>query len=374
MADEMTWTKEAWDESVSAIAYNPDWWDSPQFGLDTRDGKPLWRELKTIYEEEMGLAEVASWAKEIIERMMELPLCGYYAFPQNILQICSAIANEKCPEMVMNCYTVDPDRKILMSYYVFCLDAWLKNAPLETAQAELGMRESLGKDWSVILSNVYAALGERTELKLLVVKRLIHRLRWWVKSLIWFDDRRDRFMLDVYSGDIKGDGDELSYYGNPPYGDPYFVELRLNEVKELEEKIVSAVPNGKELLTRIQSTWLCAPKAFRYVEKLIAEIGAVGSQGSSCSDTCILQCEDTYPDLKACAEWFEGFVANLDRWLDGDTEAVSQLGEPTPVKHWLAQILRHKLLFSAEHKGKFGKLVGTRPSGRSGRGKTVESI
>jgi hypothetical protein len=36
-----------------------------------------------------------------------------------------------------------------------------------------------------IVSSVYRALGDWTPQKHLLVTRLIHRMRWWIKSLIW---------------------------------------------------------------------------------------------------------------------------------------------------------------------------------------------
>lgn len=81
-------------------------------------------------------------------------------------------------------------------------------------------RDQLGRDWEAIAAAIYRTLGKRSEIKGIVVERLIHRLRWWIKSLIWFDDKRDRFLLDVYAGDIRGDEERWGAYGNPPYGDP----------------------------------------------------------------------------------------------------------------------------------------------------------
>ena len=84
--------------------------------------------------------------------------------------------------------------------------------------------------------------------------------------MIWSDDKRDRFLLDVYSGDIKGNESKWGAYGNSPYGDPYFVELDLPRVKAMEKRICDDLTDGKKLLERIHSTWLCAPKMFRYLE------------------------------------------------------------------------------------------------------------
>jgi len=361
------WSQENWDASVSVKAYNPGWW--PYLTPEKEPG--LWEELGSIYELEKALTVVPDWASEIVVRMMELPMCGYYGYPDNVYQIVEAIAVEQCPEMVMRCYTVDPGRKVLMSYYVYCLDAWWKGAPLPEVNAELSLRESLGKDWESIAAAVYVTLGERTQLKAVAIERLIHRLRWWIKSLIWSGDRRDRFMLDVYSGDIRGDEQNWSAYGNSPYGDPYFVELGLPHVKEMESQIIDGIPDGEKLLERIHSTWLCAPKVFRYLEKLIIEIGSIGSDNPPEFEKIILQCEDTYPDFAANHRHFIEFVERLQLWLDGDDDAVKELGIRNPEKEWLVHLLRHKLLFHARYEENFARLVGERDHGKSGSKKPV---
>ena len=86
------------------------------------------------------------------------------------------------PDVVMNCHTVDPDRKVLLSYYIYCLDGWSKQAPLTSVVGELSLRDSLGRNRDLIATAIYSALGERSEIKELTVNRLVHRLRWWVKS------------------------------------------------------------------------------------------------------------------------------------------------------------------------------------------------
>ena len=356
------WSREAWDASVSAKAYNSDWWAT----LTPEKEPALWDELRSIFDEEEALPAVPGWASEIVVRMMELPMCGYYAYPDNITQLIEAISVEKCPDVVMKCYTVDSGRKVLMSYYVYCLDAWLKEAPLSHVVAELSLRDSLGKDWELIALAIFKTLGERTEIKAVVVERLAHRLRWWIKTLIGSDDKRDRFLLDVYSGDVRGDEAKWGSYGNSPYGDPYFAELCLPHVKQMEERIRVDVPDGKRLLDCIQSTWLCAPKAFRYVEKLLVAIGAIGSDTPPDEASGILQCEDTYPDFRANGNHFTSLLETLQLWRDGDDTALASLGCRTPEKEWLVHLLQHKLLFHAKYEENFAKLIGERTAGRPG--------
>ena len=202
----MTWGKEGYEASVtsrcwSATPFDAGWDESAKYGEDL----PASAELRAIFEEEAALGELPEWALEVIERMIgSMSTCGHYSFPRPLLQLVDAIGREECVEFVIAHYTADGGRKRLMSYYVYCLDAWLNDAPREVAAAELALRDSLGKDWPAILGDIYDALGERTAARELLVRRLIHRLRWWIKTLVWFDDKRDCWQLDVYGGDARG--------------------------------------------------------------------------------------------------------------------------------------------------------------------------
>lgn len=360
--DNSQWSRETWDKCVSSKAYNPDWWMT----LTPETEPQLWDELKFIYEDEKAVGDIPEWASGIVMRMMELPMCGYYGYPANVKQILDAISTEQCPDVVMRCYTVDPDRKTLLSYYVFCLDAWLKDADLSLVASELSLRDQLGKNWDAISSAIYETLGDKTDFKQIAVERLIHRLRWWIKSLIWIDDKRDRFLLDVYSGDIRGNEAEWGSYGNPSYGDPYFAELDLPNVKAMGEYISSNLPDGQRLLDRIHSTWLCAPKAFRYLEKIIIEIGAIGKESPDDGMPVILQCEDTYPNLEAYRDHFVDLLDRFQRWLDGDADCLPSLGQMKSVNRWLVHLLRHQLVFQSTYEDNFAKLLGGKPHGLSG--------
>ncbi|HUT36314.1 MAG TPA: hypothetical protein VNE39_22690 [Planctomycetota bacterium] len=361
------WCKANYEKSITSRAwgatpYDAGWDGSRRHGEDL----PASAELRAIFDEEMALGTVPPWAEEIIRRMIgPLPMCGHYAFPLPLVEICEAIGRGQAPATVHGCYTADAARKTRMAFTVFCLDAWLQGAPLDAAQAELALRDDQGKDWPRIAAAVYQALGAPTPPKRLAVRRLVHRLRWWIKTLVWDDDRRNRFQLDAYLGDARGDEAHFSAYGNSPFGDPYFEERKPPEVKQLDADLCRAVPHGNALLDRIESTWLCAPKAFRYVERIIIEIGALGTGRPPKTNVSLLDCEDTYPDAASHKAWYDSFTASLTAWLDGDGAARPELGEPTPVTHWLVRLLRHKLRLFETH-DPFGNLVGAKSSGKRG--------
>ncbi|NQT20178.1 MAG: hypothetical protein HQ592_10780 [Planctomycetes bacterium] len=58
-------------------------------------------------------------------------------------------------------------------------------------------------------------------------------------------------------------------------------------------------------------------------------------------------------------------MTSLAAWLDGDSKALAELGETTPVRRWLARILRHKLRLYEKHDS-LGRSLGFQPSGKSG--------
>jgi len=322
-------------------------------------------ELRSLVTEEAALGTIPGWAKEIVTRMIGSPLapCGHYAFPAPIVQIIEAIGQERCPGFVMGCYTADPARKRRLQAIVYCLDAWLHNAPLETAIWELERQHIDDKNWSGIVRSIYTALGDRHPLRMLLVERLIHRLRWWIKAHSWDNDARLKFGLDQYLGDPRGDGD-WGDFGDPELRDPYFVELREPDVITMEERIRTEVADGGPLLIRIQSTWLCAPKAFRYIERILLEIGAVGTTDTPDFRQQILDCDDTYPDFERAREWETALLNKLASWLSGDSDAVPELGPVTPTKHWLAGLLRYRLMLMDD----WSRFIGGRPTGHSGEG------
>ncbi|MBT3267503.1 hypothetical protein HN371_10140 [Candidatus Poribacteria bacterium] len=363
----MEWNAENYGQSHTNSAwactpYSAGWDGSSEHGEDL----PASDELRAIFDEEMAMGQPPTWSLDVIRRMIDpMSMCGHAMFPAPANQIVQAIGAEACPEFVLGCYTAPPDRKRRMLVVVYCLDAWSQEAPLAAAQAELeSRRDDLGIDWASVLASVYAALGERSEVKVLLAEHLISRLRWWVKTLTWFDDKRDVFQLDVYGGDVRGAGDD---YGNPPFGDPYFAQLQLPRTQKRSARLRELLPEAvaSKLIDAIESTWLCAPKVFRYVERLIHDIGAVEADAPPAAYPAILESGDSYPDFDDAKAWYERLVADLTAWLDGDADAVPALGQVTPAKHWLTRLLRHKLELYVRHCS-FGNLVAGAGSGANG--------
>jgi hypothetical protein len=58
-------------------------------------------------------------------------------------------------------------------------------------------------------------------------------------------------------------------HGNPDYRDPYFAEMQVPEVEHLEERLSAICPDWPWFRSAIHDSWLCAPKAFRFLERLL---------------------------------------------------------------------------------------------------------
>ena len=167
---------------------------------------------------------------------------------------------------------------------------------------------------------LWQTLGERTDTKELLVARLLHRQRWWAKTLVWDDDARDAFITDHYLGDPRGSVDS---YGNPGFLDPYFTELEAPRAKHLHARLADTCPHWDWFRPHLEQSWLCAPKALRFLERMLWAIGQGHPPGDDDPPVPkFLHCEDTYPDPNEAARWWQDFLAALrGYWQDQPTPA-----------------------------------------------------
>ena len=374
MAQPVEWSKQAWEASVSSrcwwyTPYDAGWDGCKQYDGDIEGDD----ELRQIVAMERELGGVPDWARQVVERCFNyLPPCGHYLFPQPYLEALDAVGSETPPAFLHTCYTAERTRKERAQDDCLCLDAWLAGAGPEDAARELAARKRPGPDWTAVCGDLWQVLGERGELKELLVERVLHRYRWWIKSLVWDDDARDRFGRDQYLGDIAGSGDE---YGNP-FRDPFFVEQRVPRVKKREARIAELCPDWKWFHDFINCTWLCAPKSFRFLERILWAIGKSRKPEPDDDIPGFLQSEDTYPDHEAAAEWWKAVLAALaawwqDRTVEGDVagDECRRLGERTPVKCWLVRLFARKLRRLEENGEQLTHLV--QPAHRHRRGTLV---
>ncbi len=368
------WSRAAWLDTVSSRC----WWYTPLDEAAASDA--AWQEfvagdeeLQRIVEDERALGHVPDWARQVVEGPINyLPGCGHYLFPRAYVEAVDAIGAQAPPGFIHGCYTADGGRKRRMAQYLLALDAWLTGAGPEDAGRELARLDESGTDWGAACADLWSVLGEHTEMKLLLVERTLHRQRWWLKSLVWDDDARDRFCQDRYLGDTGGSGPT---YGNPDFTDPWFLEHRAGRVAEVEARLAAICEHWPWFRTAIYHSWLCAPKAFRFLEVLLWSIGRgrpAKSLPSAHADQPepvpgFLRCEDTVLDPASAGAWWHDFTVALDDWWR-HRAAAGAVGEDvrrrldarTDVKRWLVRLLARKLAVHARY-AEVGKLVSIPP-------------
>jgi hypothetical protein len=372
------WTQATYESSITRLcwrdsAYAQGWEACPAIAADD--------ELRQLVGMELELEAVPEWARRIVvDSIHSLPACGHYAFPLAFLEIVEAIGAEQLQTFVHGCYTVARERKQEMMDYVLCLDGWLAGADPQDVARELGALGHRCIDWDAACADLWDVLGERDALKDLLIERLILLERWAIKKTAWDDDRasafgRDRY-LGTYSETPGRDGVSRWTHADPPV--PDFDVHASPRLRRLEARIAELHPDtpipgwGGD---HLYCGWLCAPKAFRYLERIVWEIGCGRNVCNGEHVPGFLRCEDTYPDLAEAAMWWLSYLSALDGWWRGEPERGEvagqvgrRLGEPTPVKRWLVRLLRHSLRLGETvwwayrlHGGKAPGKSGTRP-------------
>jgi hypothetical protein len=253
------------------------------------------------------------------------------------LDVLDAIGQRSCLPFVHSCYTVPAERKERMIPYIDALCDW-------TDGREPGKTPAFRKQlWHV--------LGPVTETKRLLVQRLVHRLKWWCKSMTWDNDSRNRFYQDEFLGDTECLGD---HYGNPQFRDPYWTELRAPKVQELEDQLADVCPEWTWFRDKLHSTWLCGPKAFRYVERIVWSIGHIAEARALAADHFgvppFLDCADTYANMAGVPGWFADALAACEQFraqgmaqTPRQADLLARLGDYDPAKAWLVGVFARKI-------------------------------
>jgi hypothetical protein len=307
-------------------------------------------ELARIVAMEQALGSVPQWAGQVVERAINQACpCGHYLFPKPYLEVLDAIGSQTLPAMVHSCFAVERERKKQAMDYCLCLDAWLSGTSPDVPADELLALGHRRIDWQTVCRDVWQTLGERDECRRLLVERILHNVRWAVKFTFWDDDQASLFGRDQYLGGYSTTGDGVSidgYYERPPFD----YERASPRVHRIEERLGEICPDWDTYRGQLAEWWLCAPKSFRFLERILWAIGQGRPLRPGDCVPGFLQCEDTYPSQDEAAAWWQSFCVALDGWWRGATssgaiaeEIDQRLGNPTPVKRWLVRLFLRKL-------------------------------
>ena len=377
--DSPRWSREVWEASVSGrcweyTPYDGSWDDCATLQSDA--------ELAAIVGMERALDGVPDWAERVVDVSIgHIPFCGHYRFPEPHLEVLDAIGAEASPAFNHGCFTVDPDRKCALADYCLALDAWEAGASSEDVAATIRSGTLREIDWDAACADLWRTLGERTEVKRLLIARLLHYLRWWLKSALWDDDRADRFARDAHLGPPAEN--EANQYAHPERPAPGIDESASPRVVEIEERLAAIFPDWDRFRTILLAEWwLCAPKAFRFLERKIWFIGraalpdATGYEDDPWTSAWwkaflgsevpgFLHVENTYPDLSGARAWWSGFTAALTSWWRNElasggvaADLYRRLGERTDVKRWLVRLYHHRMHVLRGNGEQFARLVG----------------
>jgi len=351
------WTKEAYLRSLSSCCWACTGHDSTRKGSWPNVEQD--EELRQIYESELSLGGLPMWVEPVVRGPIAmLPMCGHYKFPLAFLDAVDSIERQKPVDFMHGCFTVERERKRHMMDYLLCLDCWLAGTTSDVPARELSALASRDVDWRQICRDLWRVLGKRTELKELLVERLLHLRRHQIKERVWHDDPGSQFCGDRYLGDYR----EEDGKGSNPARAWGCVNTRLGwldegaspRVQRIEQRLTEIFPEWNDRVGSFRSwmideSWLCAPKEFRFMERLIWAIGKERIFREGDRIPGFLRCEDTIPDKRKAATYWRAFLRALDAWwrdrsLRGKValDIKKRLGRSTAVKRWLVRLLAHK--------------------------------
>jgi len=366
VAHDIEWTKETYSETVTSDC----WWFTPY----DKDDPGYWdaiskdAEMRDIVAMEAALPDVPEWARDVGIDLV--PPCGPYNFPEPFLQVLSLIGSAD-PAVIsktfkLKCYAVDPARKRQAQDYCLCLDAWLAGADPSAPAAELNALSPRTIDWSAVCTDLWGLLGDRSEKKELQVELVLGAIRHAIKVSRWTDDPGTVFGRDQFLG---------AYKEWPDFVD-YGVYIRSARAQRLVARLKQLDPEWAwETMSRVDcgTWWLCAPKAFRFLEYDLWAIAKDRPAGPDDDVPGFLRCEDTYPNQDEAAVWFRQFCDALDTWWQGHDptgqvgDMVSaRLGDPSPVKQWLVRLFLKKLKMYESTSGILKSLVNPGPDRKRG--------
>jgi hypothetical protein len=357
------WSKETYEQSLSSRC----WWFTPYDGGQWSDAVQADEGLRQIVEMEAALGNVPPWAQQVVERSIRSTCpCGHYLFPQPYLEVLDAIGVQAVPDFVHSCFTVARPRKRQAQDYAFCLDAWLAGASFEAPARELAALGYRQIDWHATCAALWHVLGERTEVKELLVARMLHSLRWSIKFTFWDNDPASTFGRDQYLGDyarvddVAGAASIDGYYERPTF----CYEQASPRVQRMEARLAELLPDWAAWRGQLAEWWLCAPKSFRFLERILWAIGQRHPLQPNDRVPGFLRCEDTYPDQAEVTRWWAAFCAALDGWWraqpassEVSADVQKRLGAPTPVKRWLVRLFVYKLVCLEENGAQLANLV-----------------
>ena len=364
-----TWNRDSYENSFTRNCFSGTpfcgsvGWEA-RWGKDGRALKDD-TQIRRLVEMEFLIRPVPLWAQQIARQIDVLPYCGW-GFPQHVAAVCTNIGRRDAEAArALRCFTVGPGRLALLANVALLLDGWLKRISPDAVASAIAVQESGGLDWTSIADNVYRALGDVERCKEVLVRRLLERLRFWLRAPYNWSKGDDSLRLGyLYVPALSRNGG-WDYFGFESH-DPV--------VRELNERIREQIDTPDRWLEVITSTWPCAPKVMRFLERIICTIGRVERGGTSAYDELVqsppaagevLPVNGTYLDSATSRRLYETSIRLLADYVGDDfcvpvplpdevdvawaARLAASLGGRAPAKVWLASLLLEKIVLYEEN-------------------------
>ncbi|MFX0099825.1 MAG: hypothetical protein ACFFCS_09590 [Candidatus Hodarchaeota archaeon] len=284
--------------------------------------------LTTIFDMEMQIGDMPAWVNTILPIINDFPICGHYLFPKSIDDVLDGIRDEKPSDFIATCFTALPDRKESAWNFIKILKGWLSGDD-PSSHYEHGVFRDIKDDNQLIVDNIYSCLGDKTEEKAIQVQRLVNQLEESIATTTWKDldrnllSKEELAIIEKYSDEgSKEEMEEANF--------DLEYEIKLN--KEIDDCIID----------NIHSTWMCAPKLFRFLERILMKIGKRNKE--------IFPSEITFIDKPRYAAIYREITEKLETFIEEKKE-IPELGEYTIIKEWLIRILLLKFKLYQEYAG-----------------------
>ncbi|MBD3177410.1 MAG: hypothetical protein GF320_19725 [Armatimonadia bacterium] len=361
--------REGFEGSVSSRC----WWFTPYDDGWDGCGERLAADAELVEIIAMERALPAGEA-EALRAVVEGPVnracpCGHYLFPEPYLELLDAIGRGEPPQFLTTCWAVESGRKSRLADYCMCLDGWLQGAPAGQVGASLGVSSHSRVDWPRVATGLWEVLGEPTEIKRLLVEWLLHEARVGLCNTYWPGEGPPRWCSGLYLGEVR---ERPPLDGAPTMSATWVVEGTDPALDRVVGRLKEILPDWQRFAQAIDEWWLCAPKAFRFMERYLwcagAEAWTVTVPWRPVAGPEVpgfLMCGDTHALAEGAPRIWKDLLGSLRAWWRGGASSTSmscevskRLGRWTESKAWLVRLLHHKLALLAETNPPLGRLVG----------------
>ena len=360
------WNRKHYDVSVARTCFvSTPYGDDPGADRPAPQNDP---EMQRLLEIEASLDPLPNWALEIARQIARLSPFGW-AMPHCIEAICQNIgAGDPEAAKPSACYHIGPHRLQLMTDYAICLEGWLKGLSPETIAARTSERSLGWRDWEFIARRIHEALGETGGNKAVLVRRLLAKLRFWLRA-----GGANLPIGQARAAQDSGDpgGASRSRQSDAAQAGQYVAVTEHElEMAELDRQIRRSVPHAERWLELIDSAWPGAARIFHYIERMMAAIGELDAAPDARPDELVdvdldpvAAAHEAYQSANPGRMLYETVLRVLDDYL-GDKfnraadpktpvndkwaeRLTRRLGEPTPVGTYLAALTRKRITLLA---------------------------